>query len=200
MLLCLLQFLGGSCRLRRRCVRGVGAEFEHPRILLASLCAPLRRFAPLAPPLPAFQSARFSLHVAEDDGTVDVDFPGACGLAPSPPPSPHLSSLSQTLTELAPGISITQVGVAQFVLCQGGPSAPVLLLNIPSSSVVLHACETQQDTSTLAVTCAPAGGSPVLPAVPQGAAAGKRATFVVHLQHTPPPGSTQPSSGVAAAP
>ena len=106
--------------------------------------------------------------------------------------------------ELDSATAITQVGVSQFVLCRETPQHPVLLLNIPSGKVVFHACETQQEVPTLAVTCQPANRSspPMGASAPAGAATGKRNSFVVHLQHHSAQGvsgSTATSSATAAA-
>ncbi|CAE7926846.1 unnamed protein product, partial [Symbiodinium sp. KB8] len=118
---------------------------------------------------------RFALHVAEDDGSVDTDFP-----------------------ELDPNASITSVGVNQFVLCAGGLSKTMFLLNIPSDLVVLHACEASRDLPVLVVTCTLTGAAARAAAASSGGAPRSRSSFAVRLEHTSA-STTSPAGGTVVS-
>ena len=114
---------------------------------------------------------RFSLLVAEDDGTLaDPDFPEvrclrARRLAQSTQSmkhSQHTHTRARPPPQIDQSVAITSVGVDKFVLvlqpsaaeaASGGASKIVLRVTIPQSAIALRACEMGMASPQLALTC-----------------------------------------------
>jgi hypothetical protein len=81
-------------------------------------------------------ASKYDLRIAEDDGSVDADFP----------PVDY-------------GVPITSVGVDKFVLCESATDKAVLRVCIPSQTVQFRMCEAEESPLELQLTCYP----PVVP-------------------------------------
>lgn len=110
----------------------------------------------------------------------------------------HSGLATLRFPELDPNASITSVGVNQFVLCAGGLSKTMFLLNIPSDLVVLHACEASRDLPVLVVTCTLTGAAARAAAASSGGAPRSRSSFAVRLEHTSA-STTSPAGGTVVS-